>query len=205
MFIYDLNSVRYNFFLNFRIILVQNAPEKVLPPPSPTLAVQIKPTSTHGERCSQVVANIESSPRETLHSSGHTSVPYGEQSIVPTDVTQIRPIASVVELQALETNKDNGFNRMETPSYDQFSNSGDPRCSDKFLRIDTPSFDPLELNIQEMLALDIENSIRRSKSNKDSVISLGSTTQEAKTGINRNKTVFKSLPNLSSSSENLLP
>lgn len=95
--------------------------------------------------------------------------------------------------------------RNDIPSYDQFTNSGDPRCSEKFLRIETPSFDPLELNIQEMLALDIENSIRRSKSNKDSVISLGSTTQEAKTGINRNKTVFKSLPNLSSSSENLLP
>lgn len=152
------------------------------------------------------MANIESNPRETVHSSGHTSIPRPEQNIVPPDhSTQIRPISSVVELQTLEMNKESGYSRIDTSSYDQFSNTSDPRCSDKFLRIETPSFDPLELNIQEMLALDIENSMRRSKTTKDSVISLGSTTQEAKSGINRNKTVFKSLPNLSSSSENLLP
>lgn len=188
-------TILYLYF--FRIILVQNAPEKVLPPPSPTLAIPIKPSSAQGERCSQVVANIENSPR-VVPSGGTTSVPR------PDNTVQIRPISSVVDLQTSELNTDSDY-RTDTPSYDQFSNAGDPRCSDKFLRIETPSFDPLELNIQEMLALDIENSIRRSKTAKDSVISLGSTNQETKPGIHRNKNVFKSLPNLSSSSENLLP
>lgn len=139
-----INLLSFPFYY-YRIILVQNAPEKIVPPPSPTLAVQI-PNSSGLERCSQVVANIESSPR--IHDP--TTVP-------STGVGGGRPVSSVIELTAAET----GPSRTDTPTYDQFSDGGEVRGrGDEYLRIDMP-FDPLELNIQEMLALDIENSIRR--------------------------------------------
>lgn len=208
-----------------RIILVQNAPEKVVAPPSPTFAVPVKPSTTRLERSAQVVANIESGPHtrcaDAAVSLADSSLLFGERSVIITEGPQLRPISSTVDLQATASPlppqesatpiPETEYHRTDTPTYDQFSNAGDPRCSDKFLRMETPCFDPLELNIQEMLALDIENSIRRSKTAKNSVVSLGSgsnancSVDVAEGGISRNKSVFKSLPNLSSSSENLLP
>lgn len=200
-----------------RIILVQNAPEKIVAPPSPTFAVPMKPSTTRAERSSQVVANIESGPRCTDSAApADSNLLFGERSTVVVAAaaaaadssSQLRPISSTVDIQTPPPELNTDYHRTDTPSYDQFSNAGDPRCSDKFLRMETPCFDPLELNIQEMLALDIENTIRRSKTAKNSVVSLGSNATSAtdNSSINRNnKSVFKSLPNLSSSSENLLP
>lgn len=202
---------------------MQNAPEKIVAPPSPTFAVPMKPSTTRTERSSQVVANIESGPRCTDSAApADSNLLFGERSTVVVAAaaaaaaadssSQLRPISSTVDIQTpppeLNTDSTTDYHRTDTPSYDQFSNAGDPRCSDKFLRMETPCFDPLELNIQEMLALDIENTIRRSKTAKNSVVSLGSNATSAtdNSSINRNnKSVFKSLPNLSSSSENLLP
>lgn len=196
---------------------MQNAPEKIVAPPSPTFAVPMKPSTTRAERSSQVVANIESGPRCTDSvAPADSNLLFGERSTVVVAAaaaaadssSQLRPISSTVDIQTPPPELNTDYHRTDTPSYDQFSNAGDPRCSDKFLRMETPCFDPLELNIQEMLALDIENTIRRSKTAKNSVVSLGSNATSAtdNSSINRNnKSVFKSLPNLSSSSENLLP
>lgn len=170
--------------------MVQNAPEKILPPPSPTLTVPMKPPcgcpqpDLPGRCSSQVVANIESSPREPLPPhSGETSI-------------QIKPPYS-----SNSTDKPEPSTDLATPGYDQFSNGGEPPSN---------RFDALELNIQEMLALDIENSARKTAKGTTSAsvmsLSIQPQTSPPPTGCTRAaRGVFKSLPNLSSSSENLLP
>lgn len=156
--------------------MVQNAPEKIAPPASPTLAVQIKPgrvEESSGRRSEQVVANIESSPHEPPPPPLAISLTStGETSSVPTVST----------------------------------------TSNHLLRNNATVVDPLELNIQEMLALDLENTNRR-MANRDSasVVSLGTVVDAGErppvgtTTGRASRGVFKSLPNLSSSSENLLP
>lgn len=79
-----------------------------------------------------------------------------------------------------------------------------PQVSDIAFEVSAHNYDPLELNIQEMLELDGKTSENR----KRSVLSL---TREQPVPCHKannyeaNRLVFKSLPNLSASSESLLP
>lgn len=79
-----------------------------------------------------------------------------------------------------------------------------PQVSDIVFDDSSRDFDPLELNIQEMLELDVKTAQQRKKS----VLSLNRDQPVPCHKVNiyeANKSVFKSLPNLSASSENLLP
>lgn len=78
-----------------------------------------------------------------------------------------------------------------------------PQVSDIIFEVTAPEIDPLEFNIREMLELDQSTQLR-----KKSVLSLNrdqSAQCHKPYGGEMNKAVFKSLPNLSASSENLLP
>ena len=74
-------------------------------------------------------------------------------------------------------------------------------CTDKIdnVSVGKTSCDALELNIQEILALDMEYSTKM----YSSTTGLAHTSKTEVDKV-RKKTVFKSLPNLSDSSENLL-
>lgn len=74
--------------------------------------------------------------------------------------------------------------------------SAAPQITDIIFETNT-SFDPLELNIQELLELDVN----QQNVEKKSQLSLN---QEICCEIEKKKYLFKSLPNLSASSENLL-
>lgn len=79
-----------------------------------------------------------------------------------------------------------------------------PQVSDIVFDNSSHNYDPLELNIQEMLELDVKTAQQRKKS----VLSLNRDQPVQCHKVNNyeaNKSVFKSLPNLSASSESLLP
>lgn len=80
--------------------------------------------------------------------------------------------------------------------------SAAPQITDIIFETNT-NFDPLELNIQELLELDVNTQNLQKKSqfslNQHEINSSGSVSE-----IEKKKYLFKSLPNLSASSENLL-
>ncbi|GJQ86405.1 hypothetical protein Trydic_g10315 [Trypoxylus dichotomus] len=174
-----------------RIILVQNAPEKVIAPPSPNFSITIHPNRI--EPSSQIVANVEC-------------------NVPPPRISN--PIESSYIFDApgcgTVTKNNNAKLYMETISSTSSlikSDSTDPSykmtcCIDKIdnVSIGKTSCDALELNIQEILALDMEYNKRHM-----SVAELPHTSKtDNESNKVKNKNLFKSMPNLSASSENLL-
>ncbi|XP_065163002.1 E3 ubiquitin-protein ligase MARCHF8 [Atheta coriaria] len=160
-----------------RIILVQNAPEKQPPPaPSPVVRVAISPPN-RSDFSSEVVANVE-----------HNAPPrYSEGPQVESCYVFNAPVDNV-KTHAADKSAPPNTSRQPPP----------PPASDNDKKsIGANSCDALELNIQEILALDIEYSKRCSRSSGD-----GHTAPAER--IAQSKSVFKSMPNLSASSENLL-
>lgn len=153
----NLNSLYKNIIKNFRIILVQNAPEKPLPIPSPNFALAVPPPNRR-DLPSQVVASIEcNAARPPLVKSDSRSTMH----------------KSDTELDMPEDGRE--------PERDSIS-----------------SYDALELNIQEILALDVDCGARKAAGSQ----MMAHTSKTESRAPNR--ALFKSLPNLSASSENLL-
>lgn len=184
---YGRSQHLFSYF--FRIILVQNAPEKVIAPPSPNFSITIHPNRI--EPSSQVVANVECNvppPRigNPLESSYMFDAP-GCGTKTNNAKLYMETISSTSSLIKTDSTE---------PSYKMTS------CIDKIdnVSIGKTSCDALELNIQEILALDMEYNKRHM-----SVAELPRTSK-SDTDNNRvkNKNLFKSMPNLSASSENLL-
>lgn len=96
---------------------------------------------------------------------------------------------------ALKSEKSSTFTIHE-PDVESYENACDQR-NNKVESRNASTDESLELNIQEILGLDVEFNGR----NKSSQMGHNSKTD---TGRVHNKAVFKSLPNLSASSENLL-
>lgn len=149
------------FSFCYRIILVQNAPEKpIVSIPSPNFTVTVTPS----RRDHQVLASVE------------CNIP---PSSAPSTTLKGEKCSAFV---------------IHKPDVESYENTCDQR------RIDIRSVssdESLELNIQEILGLDVDFNAR----NKSAQMGHNSKTD---TGKVHNKTVFKSLPNLSASSENLL-
>nr|XP_022919225.1 E3 ubiquitin-protein ligase MARCH4 [Onthophagus taurus] len=163
-----------------RIILVQNAPEKVISPPSPNFNVTIHPNRV--EPSSQVIANVE------------CNVPPPRVSN-PVESSYMFDGGSKMYVQTISSNS----SLSNSDSSKRSSKKSGLFVKDKMdsVSIGRNSCDALELNIQEILALDIEYSKRHS-----SVSGLAHCSKDIEKI--KNKGVFKSLPNLSASSENLL-
>ncbi|KAF5296825.1 hypothetical protein FQA39_LY12343 [Lamprigera yunnana] len=167
-----------------RIILVQNAPdsasEKIpISPPTPNFNITVQSSPATNERSSEVIANIECSV--SPHYNTIESTYKFEESINPTEDMYLQSYNSSLNKV------------MQSPSLsDPLSYTDDKLITS----LESTSFDALELNIQEVLALDVEHSAQKSK------ISLAHSSRVE--DRNKNKGLFKSLPNLSGSSENLL-
>ncbi|KAF5269186.1 hypothetical protein FQR65_LT02486 [Abscondita terminalis] len=170
--------------LVLKIILVQNAPdsasEKIaISPPTPNFNITVHSSPATNERSSQVIANIECSV--SPHYNTVESTYKFEEPLNTSDDMYLQSYTSTL-------NKS-----MQSQSLsDPVSYTDDKETTS----LENTSFDALELNIQEVLALDVEHSAQKSK------ISLAHSSRAD--DRNKNKSIFKSLPNLSASSENLL-
>lgn len=166
---------------------MQNAPDKaVVTPPSPKFTITVNPPITRGSVPSQVVANVECNAPSTNRSSNDNANFVQSTSMGKEDVKMYteNDLTSVSSLQK---------------SASEQSDSNNVSCSQNIENqsIGTNSCDALELNIQEILALDVEYCKRGPKRSFPGP----SAKQSEKM---KSMSVFKSLPNLSASSENLL-
>lgn len=169
-----------------RIILVQNAPdsasEKIpIAPPTPNFNITIHSSPATNERSSQVTASIECNVAP--HCNTKESTYKFDKALNPTEED--------LYLNSYTSQHLGEAWASPTPS-DHLSLTDEKEITS----LGNTSFDALELNIQEVLALDVEQSAHRSR-----ILSGHSSRSGSK---NKNKGVFKSLPNLSASSENLL-
>lgn len=138
----------------------------------------VNPPPHRREIPSQVVANVECVPRNLMQSS--TSAKFDEKD---TKIPRDKKHKSTSSLQK------------KGDSTRTSSGSASPSPVHEKKSIGSNSCEALELNIQEILALDVEYTKK-----KDPRIQ----GHHSKNGDKIKKNVFKSLPNLSASSENLL-
>lgn len=171
--------------------MVQNAPEKaIITPPSPNFNITVNPPANRLELTSQVVANVECNapPPQCLFNEGNnfvqSSCSMKEEPGKDVKMYIENDLTSVSSLQKSDSLQSDSNNVSSTQNNENRS-IGDNSC------------DALELNIQEILALDIEYCSRNSKGSF-----LGQSSKSSEKI--KSKSVFKSLPNLSASSENLL-
>lgn len=164
---------------------MQNAPDSTLEkiaivPPTPNFNVTLHSSPLTNERPSQVIANIECNVSSCCDSVNST---YKFEEAHQTD-----------DNLYLQTYTSSGLDKLLQSSHssEHVTYTDDKETSS----LGNTSFDALELNIQEVLALDVEHNISKSKNS----LSCSSKSDNR----NKNKTIFKSLPNLSASSENLL-
>lgn len=162
---------------------MQNAPEKslIIDPPSPKFSAGRNESVERGELSSQVVANVE----HNLSGSNVIS-----NSNRPLEINYVFESKAGKEGANVCADCDAG-SKSESLKTETVSTSEDKLE-------DNNSCDALELNIQEILALDIEFNKRYSSSSGG-----GNSSGKAAEKI-KPKHMFKSLPNLSASSENLL-
>lgn len=166
--------------------MVQNAPENVcekvvIAPPTPNFNIALRSSPGATDRSSQVTANIECnvSPR---HDPANMTCKFENTNNPEEDDVFSQTYTS------------SAFDKsMQSPVISEQISYTDEK---ETTSLANTSFDALELNIQEVLALDVEHSAQRLRNYSG---------QSSKTdNRNKNKSIFKSLPNLSASSENLL-
>lgn len=150
---------------------MQNAPEKVpIAPPSPNFSITVNPPQRWGDVPSQVVANVECNVPPPQETDAHAGLSTKQSSNeVPRET---RSLSSLCKSE---------HSIVASPVEDECRSLGNNSCN------------ALELNIQEILALDVEYAKRGAKASRHAKV-----TDETK------RNVYKSLPNLSASSENLL-
>lgn len=174
--------------------MVQNAPEKtvIIDPPSPNLNTSRIISNNRGELSSQVVANVEHNlPRRPLDPNRHLELSYVFEDEISKNSKE--DVNMYIEN---DTSSNTSTQKSETIKSEQ---GASPVAKVDNNSIGGNSCDALELNIQEILALDIEFTKRNVKSSNGGGHSSKTVQQKMKP-----RHVFKSLPNLSASSENLL-
>ncbi|GAB0092540.1 uncharacterized protein DMENIID0001_075420 [Sergentomyia squamirostris] len=134
----------------------------------------------------------------------HSSVGINPQEMVETNLPKdTRRFSDTKLLQQSDAVIFNVTNLLG-PSVPAKMPDGQPQITDIIFEANS-SFDPLELNIQEMLELDIQQQRMSTSSAKvNLLVSGGATAVPDIAAGGRSRPLFKSLPNLSGSSENLL-
>lgn len=174
---------------------MQNAPEKtvIIDPPSPNFNASRNASTERGELSSQVIANVE----HNLSGSNIISNRPLELNYIFENKPDKISKDNVNMYVEYDTSSNTSTHKSDTAKAETVSTSEDKIDSHS---VGGKSCEALELNIQEILALDIEFNKRYSTSSGGGG---GNSSKHTNEKI-KSKHLFKSLPNLSASSENLL-